>query len=72
VDNQAQHISVSINEAFCKQCGICAAFCPKGVLAMKPGKVPQVIHPGLCTGCQLCAYRCPDFAIEVKERNDEQ
>ncbi|HNX73262.1 MAG TPA: 4Fe-4S binding protein [Spirochaetales bacterium] len=54
-----------IREKYCKGCGICVAFCPKQVLALKNGKVfPE--RPQLCIGCHMCEYRCPDFAIEVK------
>ncbi|HHV57866.1 MAG TPA: 4Fe-4S binding protein [Firmicutes bacterium] len=56
---------VKVNKAWCKACGICVEFCPKGVLALgQDGKV-DVVNQSECTGCGLCELRCPDFALEV-------
>ncbi len=62
---------VAVNEAWCKGCEICVAFCPKQVLTMEKGKV-KVSYPEACTGCQMCEIYCPDFAIKViKNENKE-
>ncbi|MBO6209831.1 MAG: 4Fe-4S binding protein [Schwartzia sp.] len=53
----------------CKGCGICAYFCPRGVLeitelnksAIKEGKEND------CISCGQCEMRCPDYAIFVKK-----
>ena len=58
--------SFTINTKWCKGCGICVAFCPKKVLALKDEKVVAE-NPEACIKCRLCEYRCPDFAIFVKE-----
>ena len=63
-----KQITINVNAKFCKQCGVCAALCPKHVLEQKLGAVPKVAHPEDCIGCRLCAMRCPDFAIEVEVR----
>ena len=63
-----KQINISINKKFCKQCGICAALCPKHVLKQDLGVVPLVANIAACVGCKLCAMRCPDFAIEVEVR----
>jgi len=56
---------ISVKLARCKGCGICAAFCPKSVLAVDElGKV-QVVNPEACIGCGQCELRCPDYAIFV-------
>ncbi len=58
---------VSINEKWCKGCGFCVAFCPKGVLAMGERLKAEVRHPEECIGCKRCEYYCPDLAITVEE-----
>lgn len=59
---------VKINFDRCKGCGICVAFCPKGVLVMARGK-SSVKNQTACIGCVKCEMLCPDFAIQV-ERDD--
>ena len=49
-----------LNLAWCKGCGICAAFCPKGALELRDGKA------ALAENAQ-CVLRCPDYAIYLKE-----
>jgi len=51
---------------WCKQCGICTAFCPTGSLVMGPDG-PEWKFPEKCSGCRACELRCPDFAIELIE-----
>ena len=51
-----------IEQAWCKGCGICAAFCPKQVLEIKKEKV-TVKDPDGCILCGMCELRCPDYAI---------
>ena len=59
-----------INTAWCKGCGICAAFCPKGALEIVGEKVRLI--EGKCILCGQCETRCPDYAIYVErqERKD--
>jgi 2-oxoglutarate ferredoxin oxidoreductase subunit delta len=58
---------VNIYKSWCKHCGICTAFCPKGALQRDAEGFPYVADPTLCIGCRLCELRCPDFAIEVQD-----
>jgi len=58
---------VTIDKRWCKRCGICIAFCPKGVLAAGPDGYPEVVAPEKCIKCRLCEFRCPDFSIIVEE-----
>ena len=51
-----------IEPAWCKGCGICAAFCPKQALELVNGKA-QLKENGECIQCGLCEMRCPDYAI---------
>ncbi len=62
---------VEIYESWCKRCGICAAFCPAGVLAQSASGKVIVQDAERCTGCQLCELRCPDFAIHVRPAKDK-
>ena len=71
---------IDIFKAWCKACGICVAFCPRGVLVIDEEGYPLVNDLDACTGCGWCEIRCPDFAITVKdgrktrevERRDEK
>lgn len=63
---EKQH-KVVVNRKWCKGCGICIAFCPKGVLVAAEDGKPIVSDPDACTGCRLCELRCPDFAIILEE-----
>ena len=55
-----------VNLDWCKGCGICAAFCPKGVLEIKKEKV-VIKDIASCILCGQCELRCPDYAIYLKE-----
>lgn len=55
-----------INWEWCKGCGICVAFCPKGALIMGDGEKPCWHRPDKCINCGLCELRCPDLAIELR------
>jgi len=58
---------IDIYRAWCKQCGLCAAFCPRECLALNEEGAPVVAKPERCTGCGWCELHCPDFAISVRE-----
>ena len=57
---------IHINEAWCKGCGICVAFCPKEVLVLQSNDKAAVAKPEDCIVCYLCEMRCPDLAISVE------
>ena len=59
---------VEINREWCKGCGICIAFCPKGALTGDDGDKARWSHPENCICCGACELRCPDMAIEVKQQ----
>lgn len=56
----------------CKDCGICIAFCPKNNLRPGENGAPEFIDPEACSGCKLCEYLCPDFAIQIKENENNK
>ena len=56
------------NTAWCKDCGICAAFCPKGILIMVHGKL-VIENESDCAGCNMCGRLCPDYAIFFGEED---
>ncbi len=55
--------AVTITTAWCKGCGICIAFCPKGALTLENEKA--VHNPEKCIVCGMCELYCPDLAVEV-------
>ena len=55
-----------INAAWCKGCGICAAFCPKEALEILSEKVHL---KGDCILCGQCELRCPDYAIYIEKED---
>jgi 2-oxoglutarate ferredoxin oxidoreductase subunit delta len=63
--------AIQINEAWCKKCGICVAFCGPEVLRVNGTGAPEVVALEACTLCMLCELRCPDFAIHVVEDKEE-
>lgn len=58
--------SITINHHYCKQCGICIAFCPRKVFSSDRAGGPIVEKGELCSACMLCVMRCPDLALEVE------
>lgn len=60
---------IDIFRGWCKCCGICAAFCPKGCIRLD-GDGSPVVNCEKCTGCGWCELHCPDFAISVRKTDD--
>ena len=55
---------------WCKGCGICVAFCPRKVLVIENDKV-KINDRENCIYCGQCEQRCPDYAIYIKEEENE-
>jgi 2-oxoglutarate ferredoxin oxidoreductase subunit delta len=58
---------IDIFRDWCKNCGICSAFCPKGCIRMNEDGVPEIVEGTQCSGCGWCEVHCPDFAVSVRE-----
>lgn len=56
---------IEVNEAWCKDCGICVSICPEYCLGLDATRRLVVTNPEACTGCRLCEVLCPDFAIRI-------
>lgn len=57
---------ISINKAWCKGCGICAALCPQKVITLDSRKKAVVVRESACIGCGSCVWHCPDMAISLE------
>jgi 2-oxoglutarate ferredoxin oxidoreductase subunit delta len=66
-EGQEKEYVIDIFRDWCKGCGICAAFCPRGCIKMNAAGEPVVEKADRCTGCGWCELHCPDFAICVRE-----
>ena len=67
-------VKVTINELFCKGCGLCVRACPKGVLGLSKTKLnakgyhpAEVVDQAACIACASCARTCPDVAIRIEK-----
>ena len=64
---------VTVDDFFCKGCGLCTFACPLGIMELDTSVItPKGYHPAhciddsQCTGCATCATMCPDVAITVE------
>ena len=71
VDSLAKKFSVLINKKWCKGCGLCIAICPKKVLELDSKVKCEAVRTDDCIGCRQCENICPDFAVTVKEREED-
>lgn len=58
---------IKIEEAKCNGCGLCAAACHEGAIAMVDGKA-KLIRDDYCDGLGDCLPVCPTGAIRFEER----
>ncbi|MDR2957145.1 MAG: 4Fe-4S binding protein [Coriobacteriales bacterium] len=63
---------ISVDQHYCKGCGLCVEACDKGIMALDYGQISsRGYNPAYCTdqeacnGCLNCAQMCPDVAITV-------
>lgn len=64
---------MTVDEFYCKGCGLCINACPKEVLALAERLNAMGYHPAECidqdgcTACSLCYVACPDGAITIEK-----
>ena len=64
-------ITIEVDEALCKGCGLCVAFCEEHVLELAPvpnGRgvyVARVVAAEACRGCCQCALVCPEAGLRL-------
>lgn len=59
---------IIIDEALCRSCQLCIAFCPTQVLdSTYPFRKAEVVNIDACIGCRLCELLCPDWAVAMHE-----
>ena len=69
--NRFMKVRIVIDQALCKGCELCIAFCPKKAITRSDtlnaaGYAPSSFNEqGGCNGCASCATVCPEVAIEV-------
>ena len=64
---------MTVDEFFCKGCGLCADACPLQIVELDQTRITDkgyhpahCIEPDRCTGCCSCALMCPDVAITIE------
>ncbi|MFW6149522.1 MAG: 4Fe-4S dicluster domain-containing protein [Atribacterota bacterium] len=65
---QNEETKITVNQDWCKACGICIHYCPKTVLSANEKGFPVAERIDDCIKCMLCELRCPDFAITVENK----
>lgn len=68
---------ITLIGSLCKGCGYCVEFCPNKVFERseemndKGIKLPKIKDMDKCTLCGLCTRLCPDFALTIKEDEED-
>ncbi len=64
---------ITVDEFYCKGCGLCIEACPKKLVRFAEHLNDQGYHPAECTdqekcnACTLCYVTCPDGAITIQK-----
>lgn len=54
------------DEAKCKQCLLCAPYCPDSSIPVERGRRLEFLYD-YCKGCGICEQTCPFDAITMEE-----
>jgi ferredoxin len=57
-------VTLRLDAALCKGCGLCRQVCPHGVFGYGQGKA-AVEERDACMECGACALNCPEKALTV-------
>jgi ferredoxin len=58
-------VTLALDEEECTGCGMCAAVCPQGVLAVEHRKA-RIVDRDACMECGACARNCVPGAVSVR------
>jgi len=74
VAENTPRVVLTVDEEFCKGCGLCVRVCPRHALEQIAGINSRGFHPAAlvrpedCTACAQCALMCPDACITIVKR----
>lgn len=72
----AKLLSEHLRTQWCKGCGYCVKFCPRGALQIgrelnQTGYRHVVLNEQLCISCGICRTVCPDCVFVFTEEKGE-
>lgn len=64
---------ITVDQEKCRHDGICTEVCPRNIIEMKDGSVPQLMAglEDLCISCGHCVAVCPHGALSLDEMQAE-
>ncbi|WP_031515011.1 CoB--CoM heterodisulfide reductase iron-sulfur subunit A family protein [Desulfofalx alkaliphila] len=65
-------IVATVNEKWCKGCGLCVSICPYDARVMDESKGVAGVREVLCQGCGACVAACPSGASQQNGFEKEQ
>lgn len=74
VPKEKLRVVLTVDEEFCKGCGLCVGVCPRHALEQVERINSRGFHPAAlvrpddCTACAQCAIMCPDACITIVTR----
>jgi len=69
--------TVTIEEAGCRDCGLCVEICPTDVFEQAKDSggakgIAQVVRQDDCIGCTSCVYLCPSRCLQVVSESPQR